>query len=102
MSNANATHNTPATSDRTDGRHLSAETKASLKSTEFWVYLAVVLAIVVTSAVVGDNNDGGDGNGGSDAFDAAQAMMYITWATIGYMISRGLAKSGKRESHNQK
>ncbi|MFK5636051.1 MULTISPECIES: hypothetical protein [unclassified Ornithinimicrobium] len=76
---------------------LGTETKPSTKTTEFFVYLAAVAAIVITAFVVGDN--GTDGGGEGDPFGAEQAMRYITFLTIGYMIARGLAKSGSRESH---
>jgi Mn2+/Fe2+ NRAMP family transporter len=72
-------------------RHRLAETKAAVKTTEFFVYLAAVLGTIITAAVV-DNGEGDTG----DLFDANQAMQYITWLTIGYMIARGLAKSGSR------
>ncbi|MFK5636197.1 MULTISPECIES: hypothetical protein [unclassified Ornithinimicrobium] len=91
MSNTtdHATHNHVAA-------RLGTETKASTKTTEFFVYLAAVAAIVITAFVVGDN--GTDGGGEGDPFGAEQAMRYITFLTIGYMIARGLAKSGSRES----
>lgn len=70
-----------------------SETKASTKTTEFFAYVAAVVAVVITALVVGDNGDGG---GEGDPFGAEQAMRYITFLTIGYMIARGLAKSGSR------
>lgn len=73
---------------------LSTETKASTKTTEFFAYVAAVLAIVVTALVVGDAGQGGD------PFGAEHALRYITFLTIGYMVARGLAKSGSREHHN--
>ncbi len=36
-----------------------------------------------------------DGQG----FGAASAWLYVTLLTIGYMVSRGLAKSGSRERY---
>lgn len=88
-----------STTDHTTRNHvetrLATETKASTKTTEFFAYLAVVAAIVVT-AFVGDN--GTDAGGEGDPFGAEQAMRYITFLTIGYMIARGLAKCGSRES----
>ncbi len=71
------------------------ETKAAVKTTELIAYLATVVAIIVTATVVGD---GGSENG-PDLFDARQAMEYITYLTIAYLIARGLAKSGSREDH---
>ncbi|MFH8410784.1 hypothetical protein ACH4FX_39325 [Streptomyces sp. NPDC018019] len=73
-------------------RRSSAETKPAFRSTEFFVYLAAVVAVLVASAVVGD--DAAD----IDRFPADQAWLYVTLLTIGYMISRGLAKCGSRES----
>lgn len=74
----------------------STETKASTKTTEFFAFIAMVIATVVTALVVGD----GDNEDGIDMFDAHQGMELITFLTIGYMVARGLAKSGSREHHN--
>ena len=60
-------------------------------TTELIAYVAAVLAVAVTAFVVGD-----DGNNTADPFSAEQALRYITFLTIGYMIARGLAKSGSR------
>lgn len=84
-----ARHDLDLPTDRT--RRLSTETKASTKTTEFFMYLAAVSAIVITAFVVGD-----DGKGTADPFSALDAMRYITYLTIGYMVARGLAKSGTR------
>lgn len=74
-----------------DARMGMAATKASFKTTELFVYLAAVLAVVITAWVVG-----GDGTS-PDPFGAEQALRLITFLTIGYMLSRGLAKAGSRE-----
>jgi hypothetical protein len=70
------------------------ETKPSFKTTELIVYVVAVLGVLIASYVVGDraNNDG------SDIFAADKAWWYITLLTIGYMVSRGLAKAGSRSS----
>ena len=68
---------------------MPTETKASVKTTELFFYLAAVLAVVAASLIVGDR-----GPQTPDPFNAGQAMQYITFLTIGYMISRGLAKAG--------
>jgi hypothetical protein len=78
------------TTHRTDRGH-SIETRAARKTTELIAYLAAVVAVVVTAFVVGD-----DGENTADPFSAEQALRYITFLTIGYMIARGLAKSGSR------
>lgn len=82
MSNSSAT-STPV-------RRIATETKGALKTTEFWVFLLISAAILIASAVV-DNGDDGQG------FGADHAWMYVAFVTVGYMISRGLAKAG---SHN--
>jgi hypothetical protein len=70
---------------------LSTETKPAVKTTEFIAYLVVLAAIVITSFAVGDDG------AGRDPFNAEQAIRYITFLTIGYLISRGLAKAGSRD-----
>jgi hypothetical protein len=67
-------------------RRISTETKSAYKTTELIAYLVAVVGVLVASAVV----DGSD-------FGAQEAWFYVTLLTIGYMISRGLAKSGSRE-----
>jgi hypothetical protein len=69
----------------------STETKASFKTTEFFAYLAAVIGVLIAAAVV-------DGSAGG-AFGARQAWLYVTVLTVGYMVSRGLAKSGSREPY---
>ena len=71
----------------------STETKAAVKTTEFFVYLAAVAAVIITAVVVG--KDGA----GADPFNALDAIRYISYLTIGYMIARGLAKSGSRDPY---
>lgn len=72
---------------------LSTETKAAFKTTEFIAYVAVLISMFIASAVV-DNGDDGQG------FGADNVWFYATLLTIGYMISRGLAKSGSRENYD--
>ncbi len=68
----------------------SAETKAAFKTTEFIVYVVAVVGVLVASALVGDSA------GRGDVFLADKAWLYITLLTVGYMVSRGLAKAGVR------
>lgn len=75
-------------------RRLSTETKASFKTTEFFIYLAAVVGVLIASQMVGAE----DGHG--DYFRADRAWLYIVILTVGYMISRGLAKSGSRERYD--
>jgi len=68
------------------------ETKPSWKTTELFVYLGAVIGVLIASMAVGD---GGNDDGG-DIFAADKAWWFITLLTIGYLVSRGLAKSGSR------
>jgi len=89
-----------AGSDRTAGRgvvrRLSTETKQAFKTTEFWAMVAVIVAILVSAAAI----KGGDTAPGTDEFVAKQAWLYVAIVAVGYMISRGLAKSGSREPYD--
>jgi hypothetical protein len=93
--------NTPSSSVLHDGataggspRRITAtkatETKAAFKTTEFVVYLIAVLGVLIASNLVGEV----DGRG--DVFLADKAWLYVTLLTIGYLLSRGFAKSGSR------
>ena len=64
----------------------TTETKASTKTSEFFVYLVAAAAILIASLIV-------------DGFNATEGWMFFTFLSIGYMISRGLAKSGSREPY---
>jgi hypothetical protein len=57
------------------------ETKASFLTTEFWAMVGVIAAILIAAAQ-------------ADNFDAPRAWTLVAAVAIGYMISRGLAKSG--------
>jgi hypothetical protein len=82
---------TSKTTTRT-GR-LSTETKAAFKTTEFIAYVLILIGMFIAAAVT-DNGDDGQG------FGADQVWLYATILTVGYMISRGLAKSGSREFYD--
>jgi hypothetical protein len=68
------------------------ETKPSFKTTELIVYVLAVIGVLIASAVTGDAG----AENGRDIFAADKAWWFITLLTIGYMVSRGLAKSGSR------
>jgi len=53
----------------------------------------MLTALMVASWVIGDDD------GGEDIFRADEAWRYATFLTIGYLISRGLAKAGSREPY---
>jgi hypothetical protein len=89
MSNTD-TH-TPAHADTrvAAGRRISTETKASFKTTELIAYVVVAVAVLIAAAVT-DTSD----------FGTQEAWFYVTLLTIGYMVSRGLAKSGSRDFYD--
>jgi hypothetical protein len=95
-----ATHSaTGADTRRTPGalgratRRLATETKQAFKTTEFWAMVGLIVAILVSAAVI----KGGDN--GTDEFIARQAWLYVSILGAGYFISRGLAKSGSGEPY---
>ena len=59
------------------------ETKLSLKTTEFWAMVGIIVAILIATAV-------------SDSLGDVRAWTLVAAVAIGYMISRGLAKSGTK------
>jgi hypothetical protein len=59
------------------------ETKNALKTTEFFAMVAVNAAILIAAWV-------------SDSLDDVRAWTLVAAVSIGYIISRGLAKSGSR------
>lgn len=57
------------------------ETKAAFKSTELWVFVAAVAGVLYAADHAAN-------------FAADQAWTLVAALTIGYMVSRGLAKAG--------
>ncbi|WP_104106344.1 hypothetical protein [Nocardioides sp. 616] len=86
-SNQNTTDHTHTSVDR---RRLSTEAKAGYKTTEFIAFLVVVVGVLIASAVADEASD----------FGAQEAWFYVSLLTIGYMVSRGLAKSGSRDFYD--
>ena len=82
----------PVNHDNTQDVRLTTETKSAFKTTELIVFVLAAVGVLI-AAWVTDNGDDGQG------FGAASAWLYVTMLTIGYMISRGLAKSGSRERY---
>ena len=91
---ANSTRSMNGRSQAT--RRLSTETKSAFKTTEFIAYVISVIAVLIASQLVGDNSAGND----ADYFRADKAFLYITILTVGYMLSRGFAKSGSRDFYD--
>jgi hypothetical protein len=74
------------TRERDAGIERSTETKNFSKTSEFFVYVIAAAAILIASLIV-------------DGFNATEGWMFFTYLSIGYMISRGLAKAGSREPY---
>lgn len=66
------------------------ETKAFYKTTEFIVFIVATVGVLLASYLV-QATDGRD-----DYFLADKAWLYVVILSVGYMVSRGLAKSGSR------
>jgi hypothetical protein len=81
-----------ATAPRRASRRLSTETKAAFKTTEFFAYVAVLAGVLIAGALVDASDAGGYG--------ARQVWLYATILTVGYLLSRGLAKSGSSEPYD--
>jgi hypothetical protein len=64
-------------------RRTPDETKPSFKTTEFWAMVGVIAAILIASVV-------------SDSLGDVRAWTLVAAVAIGYMVSRGLAKSGTK------
>lgn len=75
-------------------RRLSTETKASFKTTEFFAYLGAVVGVLMASQLIG-TEDGHD-----DYFRADRAWFFVVLLTVGYMVARGIAKSGSRDYYD--
>jgi hypothetical protein len=71
-------------------RRLGTETKQAFKTTEFWVYVTLLIAILIAGTV--DNSEGSQ-------FGADDVWLYATILTGAYLLSRGFAKSGSRDPY---
>ncbi|OBA90731.1 hypothetical protein A5662_22575 [Mycobacteriaceae bacterium 1482268.1] len=66
------------------------ETKPFYKTTEFVVFVVATVAVLLASYLVKTSG------AHEDYFRADQAWLYVVVLSVGYMVSRGLAKSGSR------
>jgi hypothetical protein len=74
-------------------RRLTTETKQFFKTSEWWTYVVILVAILIA----GNSIEGEEGGG--DFFAADKVWLYVTILTVGYLISRGIAKSGVRDPY---
>jgi hypothetical protein len=77
---------------RSEGR-LSTETKHSSKTSELYVYVAATVGVLLAGLLT----KAGDGH--DDRLNAHDTWLIVGILTVGYMISRGLAKAGSREPY---
>jgi hypothetical protein len=68
----------------------STETKSAFKTTEMIAYVGMLAAILIAGLIADD---------GAGGFGAEKVWLYATILTVGYMIARGLAKSGSRDPY---
>jgi len=83
-----------ASLERSTPRRLSTETKSAFKTTEIIAFVAAVAGVLIAAVIVDQADAGGLG--------ARQAWLYVTILTVGYMVSRGLAKSGSRDPYTER
>ena len=65
--------------------------KAAFKTTEFIAYVVAVAGVLIASFLVSTTD------AHEDYFRADRAWFYVVLLSIGYMVSRGLAKAGSRQ-----
>jgi hypothetical protein len=75
--------------DRDTTVRRTTETKHATKTTELYVLVAAVAGVLIAASQ-------------ADSLDARGAWQLVTALAIGYMISRGLAKSGSREAYTDR
>jgi hypothetical protein len=76
-------------------RRRTTETKAGIRTTEFYAYLAALAGIMIAGLVTKA------GTGHVDRLISKQVWLYATLLTIGYMVSRGLAKAGSPQPYDE-
>jgi hypothetical protein len=69
-------------------RAARTETKSAFKTTEMIAYVIVTVAVLIAGLV-------------ADGFGSRTVWLYATILTVGYMISRGLAKAGSRQPYDE-
>jgi hypothetical protein len=71
-------------------QRFSTETTEATKTTELIAYALAVAGVVITAVTVDKDTD----------FGPQRSWLYITILTVGYMLSRGLAKAGSPERYD--
>lgn len=73
--------------EHTGRRMNTVETKPAFKTTELLFYVLAVAGVLIAAKI-------------EVGFKAEQAWLYISMLTIGYMVSRGIAKAGSYAKDN--
>ena len=85
---------TPAVHDRVGTAvRRTDETKPAYKTTEFIAYIGILVGLFIAGAVVKGGEDG------TDEFMSPEVWLFAVILTFGYMLSRGIAKSGSRHRY---
>ncbi len=84
-----ATARAPESTGATGVRRIT-ETKAAYKTTEFIAYIAILAGVFIAGLVIKGADDQ------TDEFIAPAVWLYAVILTVGYMLSRGIAKSGTK------
>jgi hypothetical protein len=79
-------------------RRLSTETKPAFKTTEFVAYVVVLAGILIAGVLTQASSYGAN----HDPFRADRVSLYATVLTVGYMVSRGIAKAGSCQPYDEK
>jgi hypothetical protein len=78
---------------RRSPNRLTTETKHSSKTSELYAYIAVTVGVLLAGLLT----KAGDGQ--DDRLTAHDTWLIVGILTVGYMISRGLAKAGSRDPY---
>jgi hypothetical protein len=73
---------------------VSTGSQSAYLTIEMILYVLAVLGVFITSAII-------DEDGPGPGFSAAQAWFYVTLLTVGFLVSRGLAKINWRGAGNR-
>jgi hypothetical protein len=93
--NPGSTHSTAAHDGGPGDTHqfgdvqVSTGRQSAYLTIELILYLLAAIGIFITAAVI-------DESGSGQGFGASEAWFYVTLLTVGFLLSRGLAKIGSR------
>ncbi len=71
---------------RVEPRQTSTETRPSIRTSEFFVFVVTSLLMIIVAYT-------------EEAFNVEHGMTLVAVLAVGYMLSRGIAKAGTREPY---